>query len=303
VTNLYLLKIRLRVLHIKNNLINIQNIQRYRKQKKAKCIILSLKEPTFLDEKSCYISQNDVFWYYLSYETFVEKYLKKLIKKIPEEDKYNKFLICDYINFIEILNQNILGLINKAQIINIYKVGTCENDALKVLKELRMHDFFQKAIFENFKVKIEDKIDKLKIDKLNIKKLKISTFYTNQQGGIDIKYEKDGFYYGIQIEGNQYRQLMEGHDGHGGYDVLKKANSIYKNNTWFKFHKKDKETEVKAKDNRPRKQIGFDNKNNFCQYSKFTFIYKYVLLKDLECTSEDELIDIIIEDLKKINLV
>jgi len=109
-------------------------------ENKVKSIALSLKEPTFLDEKSCYISQNDVFWYYLSYETFVEKYLKKLIKKIPEEDKYNKFLICDYINFIEILNQNILGLINKAQIINIYKVGTCENDALKVLKELRMHE-------------------------------------------------------------------------------------------------------------------------------------------------------------------
>ncbi len=112
------------------------------KDKKAKYILLSLKEPTFIgkDETSYYKE-----WLYVSYEEFINEYLELLLDS--KMDQYYESLIRDYIKFIDILDKNIMQEIDNTSIVNFYKKDTDENKLFSTLKEIRMHDFFQKGLF------------------------------------------------------------------------------------------------------------------------------------------------------------
>lgn len=256
---------------------------------KIRYILLSLKEPTFFEKKEGQMVYkiNEKEWLYIGYKDFTRLIEEKLLSKL--ENGYEKYLIIDYISLIRFLTDELLAKINDSDLLNLYKKSTDENSNLNMLKKLRIHDFFQKSIFENFRVKIDEKS---KNENFNIP-IQTATFYTNQQGGFEMWCQKADINYGIQIQGSQYRQFILGKDGHS---LLQKANFLLDKEQWFVF-KDSKHVRIASKENRPRKQDGFQNDKNFCQYSKFTFIYKYVMLQKLECDDENALIQIILRDI------
>lgn len=254
--------------------------------KNKKCILLSLKKPIFEINN----------WQYLKYETFIEQ-LKYLIKDIKVEN-YHKDLIEDYIKFINILLTEFLPLINveKIDICNLYVKNTEENILLEKLIKLRIHDLFLKGLFEEIAITLKKELESKEfsisnkvIYKCEENDIVSVTFgMSRSQGLLDIKYKiKKDLIIGIQIQGLQYRQFIEGLDKK---EVQEISTDFLANKKWFQFTNqlnKDSTLEIY-----PLKGVfnRFDSSSGL-------FLYRSVKLNSLK---NKDLFEIIYQDINDI---
>ncbi len=286
------------------------------KDKKAKYILLSLKEPTFIgkDETPYYKE-----WLYVSYEEFINEYLELLLDS--KMDQYYESLIRDYIKFIDILDKNIMQEIDNTSIVNFYKKDTDENKLFSTLKEIRMHDFFQKGLFENLAQSIysrlgndndsvEVHLGKREKGKDYNKTVTINHGMTRAVGLLDIKYQYDkNITIGIQIQGNQYRKIIEGTDEK---NVFSKAEEL--KDSLFNFPGVLNDNDIlPSNDNTKLKELVDTKKINVVDlaFNKYhtgnhLFLYKYATLDKIlgnEDTTEkkqinQKLVDLVCKDIE-----
>lgn len=258
----------------------------YKSEKK--CILLSLKKPTFEIED----------WQFLDYDVLLQQF-KIIINQVSIP--YHKYLIEDYIRFMDILSKDFLPLINieNIQISNLYKKNTSENDLLIQLTDLRMHDFFLKGLFEDtvnyLKIQLIKNNQNLKIcDGEKLEDCEDKSFYitfgmSRSQGIIDIKYRINDIYIGIQIQGDQYRQFVEGSKTEHIKGI---SNHILTNNKWFNFSNAINENHVL--NIYPKKEnIQF---NQF-KSSNWLFLYRSIKMNSL---SNEKIFKMIGDDIEHI---
>ncbi len=269
----------------------------------SKCIILSMSKPTFLLDKVYEAKINNILetvpssqknvkrnvkWEYISYKSFVNLSLKSLCEQ--DIDLYHKKLIEDYIEFINILDENIISIIPKVNIIKLYRENTAENNLLKDIQQLRMHDLFQKAIFEHLKKDVELKLKETK-SKSNIS---VDFGMTNAVGLLHVSYKyNDDFSFGIQIQGNQYRKFIEGNNAK---TILKKATefqtqifswSDYLINSVIPNKDNKKLIELVERNKINDQIINVDFNRYYTERTNSLFLYKYVKLDFLEFKNKD----------------
>ena len=286
------------------------------KDKEAKYILLSLKRPTFFDNNKDK-TPNYKEWIYVSYEEFIGEYLELLLHS--KIDEYHELLIRDYIKFIDILDKKIMQEIDNTSIVNFYKKDTDENKLFSTLKEIRMHDFFQKGLFENLAQSIcsrlgndsvEVHLGKREKGKNYNKTVTISHGMTRAVGLLDIKYQYDeNITIGIQIQGNQYRKIIEGTDEK---NVFSKAEEL--KDSLFNFPGVLNDNDIlPSKDNTKLKELVDTKKINVVDlaFNKYhtgnhLFLYKYATLDKIlgnEDTTEkkeinQKLVDLVCEDIE-----
>lgn len=263
-----------------------KNISSFSKSaKELKCILLSLKQPPmeFSDE-----------WLYLSYSELLNQ-----LSTLIQINTYHGYLIQDYINFIKCIEDNIVKQLDnrEIQISKLHEKGTSENNFLLELTNLRMHDFFLKGLFQNLSIELAEKI-KIALPSINIcmnksldsdnHTLSIGFGMTRAQGFLEVLYKLDNIHIGIQIQGNQYRQLIVGADNKKVENI---SHKLYKSEEWFTFKNNDKDIIVY-----PQKQNIF---NQF-ETNNYKMLYRYMQLRTI---TNKQLFDIIISDIKDMKKV
>lgn len=241
-------------------------------------ILLSLSEPPF---KIC-------GWSYLTYEE-LGNIIKNILKNI--NDDYHKQIIEDYLNFISCLvNINKHINLSLADFYNFY----CDNN-FEQFKDIRLHGFYLKKKYERFSYLIYENLKKQKIPlaEFNEKivweseeeKVFIRSDMTRGMGIADLKYRiAKNIVLGIQIQGNQYRMVVED-DNSKNANRLKDNLKSYK--IWFDFSKSF-----------PKHKIyPTSSSKEFNKYGN-TFFYKSVKIN--EDMKVSELLNIISKDIKLI---
>ena len=226
----------------------------------------------FFENNKYKINENKE-WEYYSYE----KLIKFIDDNISVTNCYHKSLINDYCDFIKILQKQIVEKMNCIDIVDLYTKGTVENKMLVKLTKLRMHDFFQKGIFENYANEVKNKIDDNEV--------KIEHGMTRSVGLLDVQIKFEDITMGIQIQGEQYRKFICSETKEKVADLAKK----YENELF--------ESMLPEKSNPKLKKYGEDLKFNKYDTSKYLFLYKYENLKSM---SNDKLTKKIIDDCEEI---
>lgn len=250
----------------------------------VKYILLSLKEP--LLEKS--------EWKYLPYTKLADCFLTLSTK--TSTDGYHALLLKDYVWFIQCIEENILQKIDIKiiQLSNLYVPRTEENNLLKELEALRMHDFFLKGLFESLAneltkylekdASLKDKVTRQKASEASNGSISIGFGMTRAQGLLEIAYKIDDITIGIQLQGEQYRQYIVGAKKPL---VEKLAKQLNDNKKWFQFENHAKSIDIYPKGG---------NKNfNVFDTSSYKMLYRSVKLVNIKNT---ELLKIIIKDIE-----
>jgi hypothetical protein len=208
-----------------------------------KFILLSLKTPKFFKGNT----YNN--WTLVTYKQLLHGFYNKIVNDTNIECDYKKYLIQDYINFVQKLIDEILPIFtdfenDKLSISNLHlskPQPTRENEILTECQDVRLHDLFQKGIFEDFAYRLYDasKLNFTSIPSQDIiygkdtqEKGHIGIYfsYTNNQGLAGIQYSPiDGCSLGVQIQGNEYRQYVIGDDK----KMENLANCLLSTNKWF----------------------------------------------------------------------
>lgn len=268
------------------------------KDKTKEIILLSLKEPT-IDLKN---------WKYLNYKDLVEQ-LEYLVSN-KDIDIYHKYLINDYIKFMKILLNELLPFVNikKVEISTLYKKDTEANKLLEQLTEIRMHDFFLKGLFEDAAKFLREKLEiekNIKVTSKNISEcnkednaFSVTFGMSRAQGLLDIKYkiEKDVII-GIQIQGLQYRQFIEGKDK----DYIEKISKQFlENKKWFLFFnrlEKHKDLKIYPEERKSLETNKEESKFNKFSSSQGLFLYRSV---KIDSFTNQVLFDMISQDIDTI---
>lgn len=249
--------------------------------KNIKYILLTLKEPKIKSDN----------WIYISYKELIE-YLKNMDIK----NQYHHFLVHDYIDLIVFLQTNIVDNINLEtnQISNLYDKDSEENKFLNKLTNIRMHDFYLKGIFEELAFETYNKL-KEKFDPIQfvyggdpVKILKGHNFLidhgmTRSQGILEIKYKIKDIIIGVQIQGDQYRQFIEG-DKDKIEDIAKKFSD---EKLWFNFSHTESS-----------KVYPLDEAKSFNRFGSRMgrpFLYKSIKINNL---TNSELFEMIVKDIE-----
>lgn len=284
--NIILIENKVKSIAYEEQLKKYQNL--YKKEENKKYILLSLKKPTF---------ENDE-WLYLEYSTLLTQFENMINKEI---NPYHKYLLTDYINFINILLKNFLPLINieEIEICNLYKKGTDENNLIEKLTTLRMHDFFLKGLFEDMANLLinkpsaicnneEFKFSNKKIFDCEENIFSITFSMSRAQGLLDVKYKIGDFIIGIQIQGEQYRQFIEGEKKEKIKDISKK---LLESKQWFQFSNQLDKTE----------ELTYPIKGEFNKFnsSNWLFLYRSIKIN----IANEALFDMIYKDIKYIKSI
>ncbi|MDD3840907.1 MAG: PD-(D/E)XK nuclease family protein [Clostridia bacterium] len=228
-------------------------------------------------------------------------YMETLLEENRIKNNYHALIINDYCQFIRILDHEIVDKMyidevhgNYINLANLYDKNTQENDFLLKLNDIKMHDFFQKGLFENFAKKVYDQLkDSLK--DVNIlygentenllNTISIYSGLTRSQGLLDIKYSiNDKLTIGIQIQGVQYRHQLEGSSSDL---VTKNAIDLKEKNKWFHFENiYDREIYPKS------------DEKDFNQFKSTNHLFLYRSVKILGLNNQ-ELLELIKKDVQK----
>lgn len=273
----------------------LDKYDKFYEKRNKKCILLSLKKPTFEKEN----------WQYLEYSVLLQQF-EDIIKN-NEYDEYHKYLIKDYIKFINILLNDLLPIIDieKIQISKLYQKNTYENNLLDELTNLRMHDFFLKGVFEDMANSLKNELEKKvinfqisneKIADCNENTISITFGMSRSQGILDIKYKIRDFYIGIQIQGDQYRQFIEGPNVQ---DIPKISKELLENKQWFQFSnqlmkKQSLDIYPIGKENKEFNKFGSSNQN-------WLFFYRSIKITSFNNKDLFEMICQDINDILEIN--
>ena len=294
---LFIIENKVKSIAYKEQLNKYSGHEEVQKSTKVQCILLSLKSSTFFKETDEYIAKIDdikkefknqkeikkeISWKYISYKSLIEYF-----EKLEISENYHNSLINDYCKFLNIIDENIVQKIDfdKTNLINLYVKGTKEYNNLEILDKLRMHDFFQKGIFEDLANQL-----RIRLDDIN-NEVTITHGMTRATGLLDVKVNyADDIIIGIQIQGNQYRKTIEGSEKSKVVELALKLDE--------KIEDKEAEYFKGMLPTKPNKKLDkYDKHLSFNKYdmSKNLFLYKYIILKNL---SNNDLISKILEDIQ-----
>ncbi len=200
-------------------------------------VLLSLSKPIFFDSNQQYTSENGTIWQYMSYDE-LKKGLNNIVDLI--DDVYHKLIVKDYINFIT-------ELIKIDELCIIYEDDTFTFiEEYSELKEIRMHDFYQKRkyellahmVYKNLQEKYDENIVEYgrvsNWEKKN--KIFVNSGMTRSVGLLEIKYLiANNIVLGIQIQGNSYRKFIEFKISEG-FNIEELKHSLLEKKLWFDFH-------------------------------------------------------------------
>ena len=272
----------------------LSQLQKYSKKPNAKksYVLLSLSEPVFFNGKK-ELQIDDTLWHYLSYGE-LRKELSSLSKKL--KNGYHKYILRDYINFIKCL----IYIDKEINVLNEkFDFHSVENLHHKLLKEIRLTDFYLKKKYELFAFRVYKEIKKENSDVLEFnhpldwkcdkQEIFIGYNMTRGMGLMDVKYKLlKNLVLGIQIQGDHYRMFVE--DKNSKDDTLcENAKKLLDDRSWFLFDESLPNGTVY-----PKKDKVFNT------FSK-TFFYKYIKLGTKIDMSK--LIEIIVKDFKKIKKI
>lgn len=249
-------------------------------------LLLSLYKPNFINENNQIIINNQIIWKYLSY-----KELAEYIKNIKPKTDYDRFVIQDYICFIENLSllESAIKIDWEKDFFNFHtgKISTQIN-----YRELRIHDFYLKHKYNQIKNKIIDEIKGLNTKNELFKVKEEGTWtdgnsgecffeqgFTNSQGFVGFKFvikkikKHCPLVLGLQLQGNSLRLVVECPDGQY---ALNSARILKDKELWFTFNevgKYQRKIEIKGK----------GQKNNDKEFASFSgrFFYKYISIDSI----------------------
>lgn len=283
---------------IENKVKSIPNIaQLIEYQKKAEnkfknlnkgFILLTIYEPYKLN------SEKKGDWIVLNYLEMLKR-LKKYSTVI--ENRYFKDIILDYINFMDTLINLFQELkMNEEQSIYI------DEDILKDLKELRIHDLFYKSRFEILKADLAKRINseyrnKYKVieankwQSLNMDEIAVDNNFTRGTGLFELKVpvntlnKNEKSIIGVQLQDHSFKLLVQSTNKNTIMAIAEKLNS---NNNWFDFSIINKDCVVTNKQTK-----------DYCSYNSKDglMLYKYKIIEDV---SEITIINIFMKYLKYI---
>jgi len=216
--------------------------------KSARFLLLSLTRPAFLAEGQNSIGPNGMAWNFLSYGELGDR-----IKKLLDEgncgliDGYHKEIIEDYADFISNIHQ-----LQQHFVID-WDSSECFftlNSHLKKLESIRFHDVMAKIRYSQLAGKINQTLSQHGFSVTE----DITKFWTTQDGimtdsgmtratGLfDLKYclmsgqkSCDSLSLGIQLQGNDFRLVVERPKGGDALDIAKALHSGGSCKRWFDF--------------------------------------------------------------------
>lgn len=250
-------------------------------------VLLSLSKPTFLNGVNKYIIEDGKeVWHYLSYSSLKEK-LETIAPQI--EDPYDKFILEDYIEFLNGLTK--INEVCEVEQTDYFNFNTTEN--YRLLQNIRMHDLYLKSKYEKLAYLLYEELTERKESKDKLldfgmpfkdvtaeKPIFIGSGMTRSQGLLDFKYRiTKNLALGIQIQGDSYRLVVEGEKAE------KIKDKIDNEKLWFDFSSSfpDKKVYLKGR-----------TYDNFCQFGN-TFFYRSIKLGE-EYTVK-EVLNFIINDI------
>lgn len=212
-------------------------LQKYREKTKGDCIyiLLTLISPSFPLKN----------WKLLTYSDLAE-ILSILLTGIDQDEQYHKWLIHDYIKFIESLTKltKYLTIDIKHDKYNFY------GHDFKLFKDIRLHDLYLKHKYHQLAVAICDNLNKIDYTGTNVKevlvakkysykdhfnKIVISPHIVNGKGVLNIDFSSESeLTYGIMLDGNRYNHYTAswGKKGKQKRDIGK---NLRKEKIWFDF--------------------------------------------------------------------
>jgi hypothetical protein len=268
----------------------LQQLQKYSENSNAtkNYILLSLSYPSFFQSKDKLVI-NEATWHYLSYSELKNK-LKSTSFTFSEE--YHRNIIDDYCAFVGgLVEVNELCNLNEEDFFDFHSIDT--NEVYEGLQEIRLHDFYLKKKYELISFKVYNSLKKKGkrlIDfgstfKWNSEQstIFIGNGMTRGQGFMDLKFlVSSDVALGIQIQGDNYRMVVEDTNGKIAKNIKEKLDS----GLWFDFQRSF-----------PGLIIHPKGKKEFNKYGD-TFFYKSVKLGT--SFKINEIIDVILSDVYQI---
>lgn len=289
----------------------IRQLENYtEKDPKHNYILLSLSKPSFFDDvdtdgkQSNIIEIDGVEWQYLSY-TVLSDMLTELSAKIKDKvninEKYHFQIIEDYCTFVDgLIKVSEYCYLKNDDVFNFHSIK--EDEIYKQLEGIRIHDLYLKKKYELLSYKVYKELKSrgknmtpfsAPLDWKNAKEKTIYMNYgmTRSQGLMDLKYFiSKKVLLGIQIQGDQYRMVIEDNDNKTANKLKDKLNSE-ENKLWFGF------TSFPDGFESIKKVYPQQKGKVFNKFGK-NFFYKSVKLgTDLKIK---EIIDVILLDVEKI---
>jgi len=277
---------------------------------KTSYILLSFIKPYWFTDKNKVENWNG--WSYLSYQKVAEKFNKSIEDNVAKVLKpYHKSLIEDYVKYINSLNL----IVEYLKISEIYSLQTIllqfqdsklNNRIFSLIKkwhfELILNQYsesIQNALTKN------NLVDKWKEGKKGDYSLNTSIAPRSKEGMIDFKLitysnSNNVVIFGIQIEGNQYRIVVETNSKF--FNLLKIKTSITKSNLWLDLIDKSNIENVSFKIDLTGRTNKSNSKNlEIGEYYTYgdSFVYKFH--KILETISKEDVINVFCEHIKQLN--
>lgn len=264
--------------------------------------LLSLTKPTFLSDKNkVIIHELHRVWSYLNYNDLANMF-EEILPIIKEINEYHSLIVNDYIQLIRILDK-LTDHIYEQTKEGMYDFYKKNNEIIKALKEVRLHDFYLKLnheiIASELHKKIQTEISNVNLvanknwRKGNANEVFTGSGFTRGSGISEVKCviavkEEIPIIVGVQIQGIQFRLFIEGKKGF----AIKFAQKLLDVGLWFDFSRL-KESNLEISHEYPH--VG--GAKNFNTYSN-EFYYRSVKLDS--CKTSD-LISSIMEYVHIIN--
>lgn len=272
---------------------NLEQLKRYSEKNPNKnYLLLSLSEPLFFSSQKT-LRIGNATWHYLSYSELKDK-LRIAIDRI--ENSYHRQIVEDYLLFIEgLVGVNSLCQVGGNDLFDFHSLDN--NTFYNSLKDIRLHDFYQKKKYELLAFEV---YRKLKESNNYIAKLvefgeelnwesQTPLIYTGfgmarGVGLMDMKYlVAENLTLGIQIQGEHYRMVVEDNNGQIAHRIKEELDNDY----WFDLSRSF-----------PNERVYPNITRGFNAFGK-SFFYKSVKLGSNK--SVNEVVEFILKDVELIN--
>lgn len=211
---------------------NKQQLEFYREKFGSKCIyiLLSFVKPNF--------NLNDIGWELMSYND-LSILLKQLVKQISSEKNYAKFLILDYISFID----NLSLLLKSLKISSLDELFNYYNNDYASFYKIRIHDLYIKHRYSQLLVELKNHLEIKGLTNITISeryqglqdKIVLSFNLVNGKGVINIDFSyQPGITIGIMLDELKYIHYVHTEEKKG-FDTKEIATDLRNKNLWFWF--------------------------------------------------------------------
>lgn len=194
-------------------------------------ILLSFSRPVFFknQEEWAHKKSKDKVWRFMHYGNLALQLQKRILDTTSNIQNYHRELVRDYKEVIELLHYSFYDMELNGSEVFLFN----ENDELgKTLRSIRLRDFYVKMQSEKFCYDVYQQLEKdiseaeiLKDFGVGLKikekgkgehKITINSGMTQTQAIHDFKYRvSNNLVFGVQIQGKQYRRIIEGPSSRG----------------------------------------------------------------------------------------